>query len=210
MSAILGTLAVKAGLMAVQTGLAFLPGQSKKAQAEAQLRIQQIADSKEIVKDRLQVSIRNAYATALGQVQLALQKKQTAQQMVGVRSDGVAALGDASLMSAYSGTMGASVDAVSSDIMQRSNEALTQLQENYDASLQDYNRSLDAMVMNTEFSKPQQREYKYMGPSTMDNLLGSITGTAMSFAGNYANQKMKLDLQEGVKKGSSIMSILGF
>lgn len=203
-------MAAMLGMMAVQAGLSFLGGQSAKAQAKAQLRTQQIADSKEIVRDRLQASIRNAYATALGQVQLALQKKQTAQQMSSVRAGGVSALGDASLMSAYSGTMGASVDAVSSDIMQRSNEALTQLQENYDASLQDYNRSLDAMVMNTELSKPEQREYKYMGPSTMDNLLGSITGTAMSFAGNYANQKMRLGLQGGGNKGPSISSILGF
>lgn len=203
-------MAAMLGMMAVQAGLSFLGGQSAKAQAKAQLRTQQIADSKEIVRDRLQASIRNAYATAFGQVSLALQKKQTAQQMSSVRAGGVSALGDASLISAYSGTIGASVDAVSSDIMQRSNEALTQLQENYDASLQDYNRSLDAMVMNTELSKPEQREYKYMGPSTMDNLLGAVTGTAMSFAGNYANQKMKLGLQEGVKKGPSIMSILGF
>ena len=203
-------MAAMLGMMAVQAGLSFLGGQSAKAQAKAQLRTQQIADSKEIVRDRLQTSIRNAYATALGQVQLALNKKQTAQQMSSVRAGGVSALGDASLMSAYSGTMGASVDAVASDITQRSNEALTQLQENYDASLQDYNRSLDAMVMNTELSKPEQKEYKYMGPSTTDNLLSSITGTAMSFAGNYANQKMKLGLQEGVKKGSSITSILGF
>ena len=203
-------MAAMLGMMAVQAGLSFLGGQSAKAQAKAQLRTQQIADSKEIVRDRLQTSIRNAYATALGQVQLALNKKQTAQQMSSVRAGGVSALGDASLMSAYSGTMGASVDAVASDITQRSNEALTQLQENYDASLQDYNRSLDAMVMNTELSKPEQKEYKYMGPSTTDNLLSSTAGTAMSFAGNYANQKMKLGLQEGVKKGSSLTSILGF
>lgn len=194
-------------MLAVQAGLSFLGGQSQKAQAKAQLRNQQIADSKEIVRDRLQASIRNAYATAFGQVSLALQKKQTAQQMSSVRAGGVSALGDASLLSAYSGTMGASVDAVSNDIMQRSNEALTQLQENYDASLQDYNRSLDTMVVNTELSTPQQREYKYMGPSTTDNLLGSIIGAGTSFAGNYATQKMRLGLQE---KGSSISSILGF
>ncbi len=203
-------MAAMLGMMAVQAGLSFLGGQSAKAQAKAQLRTQQIADSKEIVRDRLQASIRNAYATAFGQVQLALQKKQTAQQMSSVRAGGVSALGDASLMSAYSGTIGASVDAVSSDIMQRSNEALTQLQENYDASLQDYNRSLDTMVVNTKLSTPQQREYKYMGPSTTDNLLRSVIGAGMSFAGNYANQKMKLGLQEGVKKDVSISSILGF
>jgi len=194
-------------MLAIQAAMSFMEKQSQKAQAKAQLRTQQVADSKEIVRDRLQASIRNAYATALGQVQLALNKKQTAQQMSSVRAGGVSALGDASLLSAYSGTIGASVDAVSSDIMQRSNEALTQLQENYDASLQDYNRSLDAMVMNTELSTPQQREYKYMGPSTTDNLLGSIVGAGMSFAGNYATQKMKLGLQE---KGSSTSSILGF
>ncbi len=197
-------------MLAVQAGLSFLGGQSQKAQAKAQLRTQQIADSKEIVRDRLQASIRNAYAAAFGQTQLALQKKQTAQQMSQVRGAGLSALGDASLLSAYSGTMGASVDAVSNDILQRGNEALTQLQENYDASIQDYNRSLDSMVVNTELSTPQQREYKYMGPSTMDNLLGSISGAAISFAGNYANQKMRLDLQEGIKGGSSISSILGF
>ena len=194
-------------MMAIQAGLSFLGAQSQKAQAKAQLRTQQIADSKEIVRDRLQASIRNAYAAAFGQVQLALNKKQTAQQMSSVRAGGVSALGDASLLSAYSGTMGASVGAVSNDIMQRSNEALTQLQENYDASLQDYNRSLDTMVVNTELSTPQQREYKYMGPSTTDNLFGSVIGAGMSFAGNYATQKMKLGLQE---KGSSISSILGF
>ena len=116
-------MAAMLGMMAVQAGLSFLGGQSAKAQAKAQLRTQQIADSKEIVRDRLQASIRNAYATALGQVQLALNKKQTAQQMSSVRAGGVSALGDASLMSAYSGTMGASVDAVASDITQRSNEA---------------------------------------------------------------------------------------
>lgn len=197
-------------MLAIQAGLSFLEKQSQKAQAKAQLRTQQIADSKEIVRDRLQASIRNAYATALGQVQLALNKKQTAQQMSSVRAGGVSALGDASLMSAYSGTMGASVDAVSNDIMQRSNEALTQLQENYDASLQDYNRSLDSMVVNTELSTPQQREYKYMGPSTTDNLLSSIIGAGASFAGNYADQKMKLGLQGGTKSGPSTNSILGF
>lgn len=197
-------------MLAVQAGLSFLGGQSQKAQAKAQLRTQQIADSKEIVRDRLQASIRNAYATAFGQVQLALNKKQTAQQMSSVRASGLSALGESALVSAYSGTMGASVDAVSNDIMQRSNEALTQLQENYDASLQDYNRSLDTMVVNTELSTPQQREYKYMGPSTMDNLLGAVTGTALSFAGNYANKKMKLGLQGDGNKGPSISSILGF
>lgn len=201
---------VMLGLMAAQTALSFLGGQSAKAQAKAQLRAQQIADSKEIVRDRLQTSIRNAYATAFGQVSLALQKKQTAQQMSSVRAGGISALGDASLLSAYSGTMGASVDAVSSDIMQRSNEALTQLQENYDASLQDYNRSLDEMVVNTELGTPQQKEYKYMGPSTTSNLFGAVAGTALSFAGNYASQKMKLGLQDGTKSGSSISSILGF
>lgn len=197
-------------MLAIQAAMSFAEKQSQKAQAKAQLRTQQVADSKEIVRDRLQTSIRNAYATALGQVQLALNKKQTAQQMSSVRGGGVSALGDASLLSAYSGTMGASVDAVSSDIMQRSNEALTQLQENYDASLQDYNRSLDAMVMNTELSTPQQREYKYMGPSTMDNLVSSIIGAGASFAGNYANQKMKMDLQKRSTQGSSTSSTLGF
>lgn len=197
-------------MLAIQAAMSFMEKQSQKAQAKAQLRTQQVADSKEIVRDRLQASIRNAYATALGQVQLALNKKQTAQQMSSVRAGGVSALGDASLMSAYSGTMGASVDAVSNDIMQRSNEALTQLQENYDASLQDYNRSLDSMVVNTELSTPQQREYKYMGPSTTDNLLSSIIGTGASFAGNYADQKMKLGLQGGTKSGPSTSSILGF
>lgn len=197
-------------MLAIQAAMSFMEKQSQKAQAKAQLRAQKIADSKEIVRDRLQASIRNAYATALGQVQLALNKKQTAQQMSSVRAGGVSALGDASLLSAYSGTMGASVDAVSNDIMQRSNEALTQLQENYDASLQDYNRSLDSMVVNTELSTPQQREYKYMGPSTTDNLLSSIIGTGASFAGNYADQKMKLGLQGGTKSGPSTSSILGF
>jgi hypothetical protein len=197
-------------MLAIQSGLSFLGGQSQKAQAKAQLRTQKIADSKEIVRDRLQASIRNAYATSLGQMQLALQKKQTAQQMSSVRAGGVQAAGEANLLSAYSGTMGASVDAVSSDILQRSNDALTQLQENYDASLQDYNRQLDLMVLNTDLSKPEQREYKYMGPSTMDNLLGSLAGTASGFAGNYATQKMKLDLSRGVESGMSISSILGF
>lgn len=197
-------------MMAAQAGLSFLSGQSAKAQAKAQLREQQIADSKEIVRDRLQTSIRNAYATAFGQVSLALQKKQTAQQMSSVRAGGVSALGDASLLSAYSGTMGASVDAVSSDIMQRSNEALTQLQENYDASLQDYNRSLDEMVVNTELGTPQQKEYKYTGPSTLGNLFSAVAGTAMTFAGKYASQKMKLDLQDGTKSYSSSSSISGF
>jgi len=185
----LDTLGVSAGLSVISS---IFGGNSQKKQAYRQLAYQAESESKQVIAERLGTTIQNAYSVAYSQMQLGLQKRQTAQEWGAVTAASLAAKGDASVGIASTGTMGASAQAVLSDIDKKTNEALAAVYSNYDSAAQAYNYDLDMMRVSTRIGQPVANEYKYTGPSTSNILLGGLLQGAATFASGYASSKFKL------------------
>ena len=185
-----------AGAAALSVGTSLYSAQSAaNSQAKAAGAASR-AEGEAIAKERLNATIRNSYNTALSQMNLGLKKKQLSQQAGDIRAATLAAKGDATLAAAATGSIGASTNAVVSDIEQKSQAALDQTTDAFENAVENYNMDLQMMVINTDQSAPNVRPVEYHGPSG-----GEMLGTALlqglgSFASNYAMRKMSLGLGE--------------
>lgn len=183
-----------AGAIAVSTASSIYGANaSANSQAAAAGRAS-AAEGKAISRERLNKTISNAYSAAFGQMQLAHQKAQLAQQSSDISSAGVAARGQADALVAASGSVGASVQAIQSDISQKVNTAQGQVQQGLEQAVDNYNRSLDMMVINTEQTNQEIRQYSYDGPSAGSQVASGILGGLAQFAGMYASRQMQLGL----------------
>lgn len=162
------------------------------------------AEGDAIAKERLNTTIRNSYSTALGQMQLGLRKKQLTQQAGGIGAAALAARGDATLAAASTGSIGASTQAVLSDIDMKSQAALDMTTDAFESAVDNYNTDLNMMVLNTEQSAPTPRPVEYTGPSTGEMFGSALLSAGAQFAGNYASRKMSLGL--GTPQASSNVS----
>lgn len=154
------------------------------------------AEGEAIAKERLNATIRNSYNTALSQMNLGLKKKQLSQQAGDIRAATLAAKGDATLAAAATGSIGASTNAVVSDIEQKSQAALDQTTDAFENAVENYNMDLQMMVINTNQSAPNVRPVEYNGPSGGEMLGMALMQGLGSFASNYAMRKMSLGLGE--------------
>ena len=152
------------------------------------------AEGEAIARERINATIRNSYATALAQMNLALKKKQLSQQAGDIRAATLAAKGDANLAAAATGSIGASTNAVTSDIEQKSQAALDQTTDAFEKAVDNYNMDLQMMVINTDQSAPNVRPVEYNGPSSEEMLGMSLVQGLGSFASDYALRKMSLGL----------------
>lgn len=152
------------------------------------------AEGEAITKERINQTMRNSYSTALGQMQLALKKRQYAQQGHEISAARLTAKGDADANAAASGSIGASVNAVSEDINMKAQSALDMTTDQFENDVQNFNRDLDVTVLNTSESAPSVREVSYTGPSIGQLVGGAVLGAAVQFAGQYASRQMKLGL----------------
>lgn len=152
------------------------------------------AEGEAIAKERLNATIRNSYSTALAQMNLSLKKRQLSTQAADIRAATLAAKGDATLAAAATGSIGASTNAVISDIEQKSQAALDQTTDAFENAVENYNNELQMMVINTDQSAPTVRPVEYHGPSSGEMLGMSLLQGLGSFASNYAMQKMSLGL----------------
>ena len=188
-----------AGASAVTTVTSLYSAQSAaNSQAKAAGRASR-AEGEAIAKERLNATIRNSYNTALAQMNLGLKKKQLSQQAGDIRAATLAAKGDATLAAAATGSIGASTNAVVSDIEQKSQAALDQTTDAFENAVENYNMDLQMMVINTDQSAPNVRPVKYHGPSGGEMLGMALMQGLGSFASNYAMRKMSLGL--GSKPG---------
>ena len=152
------------------------------------------AEGEAIAKERLNATIRNSYSTALAQMNLGLKKRQLSTQAADIRAATLAAKGDATLATAATGSIGASTNAVVSDIEQKSQAALDQTTDAFENAVENYNNELQMMVINTDQSAPTVRPVEYHGPSSGE-MLGMATLQGLSsFASSYAMRKMSLGL----------------
>ena len=181
---------------ALSVGTSYLSAQSAaNSQAKAAGAASR-AEGEAIAKERLNATIRNSYSTALSQMNLGLKKKQLSQQAGDIRAATLAAKGDATLAAAATGSIGASTNAVVSDIEQKSQAALDQTTDAFENAVENYNMDLQMMVINTEQSAPTVRPVEYHGPSSGEMLGMAVMQGLGSFASNYAMRKMSLGLGE--------------
>ena len=185
-----------AGAAAVTTVTSLYSAQSAaNSQARAASAVSR-AEGEAIAKERLNATIRNSYNTALAQMNLGLKKKQLSQQAGDIRAATLAAKGDATLATAATGSIGASTNAVISDIEQKSQAALDQTTDAFENAVENYNMDLKMMVINTDQSAPNVRPVEYHGPSGGEMLGMALLQGLGSFASNYAMRKMSLGLGE--------------
>ena len=152
------------------------------------------AEGEAIVRERLNKTVSNSYSTAFAQMQLSLQKRQLAQQKADVSAAALAAKGAVQTEVAASGSIGASVQAVASDIEQKAAQAADGLSAEFENALLNYNNELEMMVLNTDQSTPQIRKAYYDGPSAGQMLGAAALSGLAQFASGYALRRMNLGL----------------
>lgn len=197
-----------AGATALTVATTYIGGEAQAASAIRSANSASRAEGEAITKERLNKTISNAYAASFGQMQLALQKRQLTQQAGQISAAGLAAKSEVDAVNAATGSVGASVQAVSADIDQRVDQALIATQDAYEMAMQNYNNELDMMVLNTDQSAPTVRQNEVNVPSSGANLGMALAQGAISFAGSYGLQKMKLGLGTKVPD-NSIFGMLG-
>lgn len=167
------------------------------ARAEsAQIQGQSEAESRAIIRDRLNQTVRNSYQAAMLQSQLALQRQKAAKTSADIRSQGLVARGTAEANRAASGVVGASAQAVAADIDSKVNAATAQTQLELQQSLDNYNAELDMIVVNTAQSAPEGvRDYRSTGNYGSDWRKAAgveiLSGLAQ-FGFGYAQRRMQL------------------
>lgn len=183
-----------AGAATLTVGTQFLGAQAQAGSAIRGANAASKAEGEAIVKERLNKTVANSYATSLAQMQLALTKRQLSQQSADISAAGLAARGNADAAAGATGSVGASMDAVASDITMKADAARQQASDAFENSVQNYNAELDLMVLNTDQSAPTVRQNQYVGPSTGEMFGSALVSGLTQFAGNYAMRAMSLGL----------------
>lgn len=172
----------------------FLSARSSAASGIRQANAVSKAEGEAVVKERLNTTIRNSYNTALSQTQLALRKQQLAQASADTGAAALGVRGDADAMTAASGSIGGSTQAISSDIQMKADAAQSRIDAELENAITNYNAELDMMALNTKLSESNVRPVQYTGPSTGEMLGTAAFVAAGSFASNYAMRQMSLGL----------------
>lgn len=183
-----------AGAIAVGTATSLYGASASASASAAAAGRASAAEGRAITRERLNKTISNAYSAAFQQLQLASQKQQLAQQQSEIYAQGLAAQGAQEALVAATGTVGASAQAVRTDIAQKVDQASQQVEQGLESAIDNYNRGLDALVLNTEQTQQEIRQYTYDGPSAGSMAATAIIGGLAQFAGNYATRQMTLGL----------------
>lgn len=181
-----------AGAAAVTVATSLYSASSAGSAAAKAAGEQDAAQGAAVVKERLNKTVSNSYATAFSQMRLSLQKRQLAQQDADISAASLAAKGQVQVGNAATSSIGATTQQVSADIQQKVDAAHDQVKANWQNDQENYNNELSMMVINTNASEPNLQKFDYNGPSGGEMLGGALLSGAASFASNYASAKMKL------------------
>lgn len=181
-----------AGAATLTVATTYIGAQSSKNSAIKSANSASKAEGEAIVAERQARTVQNAYDTAFQQMRLGLQKKQLSQASADTTAAALAAHGDVDTAIAATGSIGASVQAISADITQKADAANQQIADEFENAVENYNNALQATVLNTDRTKPQVRPVEYNGPSN-----GAILGMSLlqglgTFASAYAARRMSL------------------
>ena len=173
----------------VMGAVSFL-GQSQQRNSEAR-------DAANASKAQIEANVKNftntTYRVGLLNTQRAAQKKELQQTKADLGAGELSALSTAANNAAASGTIGASVDAVQTDIQQAYDRQRAMVEEENEANAQNFNTQLYDLITNGQNSINPGAKYK--APST----LSMLANTAIQVGGRYAAAKMDLGLGGGGK-----------
>lgn len=192
---------------AASVGMNFLgANSSQNAGIRASNKVS-FAEGQAIVKERLNTNIRNSYSTAINQMNLALTKRKLSTQVADIYAGSLQAKSEADLSAAATGSVGASIDAATSDIAMKTDTAISATFDEYEVAVQNYNNDLKMMVLNTKQSEPSMTP-RVDNTSSTGSLLGqAVLGGAINFASSYAMRRMQLGLGPKAVVPSNVASI---
>lgn len=160
-------------------------GQSQQRNAEAKGAS---SDNKAIREANVKNFTNTTFRVGLLNVQKAQQKKELQQVKADLGSAELQASSTAANNAAASGTVGASVDAVQTDIQQAYDRQLALVNEENEANAQNYNTALYDLITNGSNSINPGRKFKGASDFAL------VANTALAVGSRYMGAKMDLGL----------------
>lgn len=162
------------------------------------------AENEAVIRSNMQSVVRNNYKAGMMNMQAGLRKKQSVQQGHDITAQATAVTGAATANQAASGNIGASVDAVLTDIEMKGGEARAQLLENYEADQTNFNNELEALSMSAGGEVQRAKNYEYNGPSSGAMWGQALLAGASTYMSVYGGKKMSLNLGDASNVTKSV------
>ena len=150
-----------------------------------------IAQSKAIMEANRKNFQQTTFRIGMLNVQKSQEVRALEQRKFDASSQEQAVLGSASVNAAASGTIGASVDAVQSDIQMAFDRVRAQISDENELNALNYNTALYDLVTNGQNASQTAYYRKEEGGASQLQMLGNA---GMQVAGSYLSQKMDLGL----------------
>lgn len=161
----------------------------------------------QITETNLQNTIRTGYRVGILNVQRGAAKAEAVQMGYNVGAKAQQVLGASYANAAASGNVGSSVDAVTTDIQRKVDEAQLEVQDNYDTSNFNFDQQLNDIIQRGQDSL--QTPYKVpKGPNYANALGAALSGAAnaaVQYGMQYASANMSLGL--GQRSTTPMMNI---
>jgi hypothetical protein len=180
-------------------GSASAAGKSNKAAAK-----ESIAQNEAIIKANVANTIRTGYRAGILNMQKGLTRRLEAQKGFENTAKAALASGAVSANQAASGTIGASVDAVSNDIDMKLGEAQAADREEHEINVENFNIQLQELINQGQASI--QSPFKVKMQSDSDIMGNALLAGATTFGSMYAKSKFDLGLGESTSAGRSMAS----
>lgn len=160
--------------------------QQNKSQAKAQLQ-----EARAVAEANTKNFQRSLFQIGMLQVQKADEQRTLAQRKADLGTQEIQAAGAAANNAAASGTVGATVDAVQSDVQMQFDRARAEISEENERNLETFNMQLQDVILSGQNSLQTIKKPQRVGIGEM------LLNTALSVGSAYAGQRMSLGLGEG-------------
>ena len=176
--------------------LSGLMGSAEKTNEMRRAASANAAENEAIVKANVRNTVRTGYRAGILNLQRGLSKRVAAQKGFSTTVMAGQAMGAATANQAASGTIGASADAVTTDIRMKTGEALAQQREDYEVDLTNFNIQLGELVY--EGQSQTKSAHLLELPSSDDIAKNAFMKAALSFGSKYAESQMALNADSGL------------
>jgi len=173
-----------------------LAQQRAGSQTEAAQWGQNVSQNKAIAEANLQNTIRTGFKAGMLNVQRGQAKQAALKKGFDLSKSVQQVMGAATANAAAAGSVGASVDAVMSDIDQKAADARTQLGDDYAAQSDNFDMQLhDLIVSGQDALQSASFASVRETPQAQTTSFGeALLGSAVQVVGNYASKKISLGL----------------
>lgn len=166
------------------------------------------AQNDAIMEANLTNSIRTAYRVGIQQLQANRQKRMLAEQGYDIGVKGMEALGGNVANAAASGSVGSSVDAAADNIRKKQDDALLQLDNTFDETMQNAAIGIEQTVMQGIDTLRHAAKPNMSMPEHEDVVMAGLSGAAGSALSMYASGNISLG-SLGSSSSSSLAAYSG-